>query len=81
MQRAAAGMPKDAPVLILMALLRVSVVLSRRVTKGTYVTPDGCPINGIITPDHRVYELVQASERGPSHVKTSPRIPRLEMPW
>ena len=47
----------------------------------TNVAPDWCPVNGVIGPNHRIDELVEARQSGPHHVVASSRIPCLEMPW
>jgi len=76
----AAGMATETPTVILVAAHDSQILQLEWRNELTNVTPDWRPVNGILVPNDRVDEKVQAAESGPYHKETCPRVPGLEMP-
>ena len=83
MHKEAAGIPTDAPIVILVAA-NLDLVSKRRnkdvKLKRTYLAQRRSGIYCIASPYNRVDKFVETREGGPYHEVACPGIPSVEMP-
>lgn len=77
MQRDAAGMATELPIISLVTAQLVSDAQKERKNGGTRtdVTPDWRLVDDVRIPDHRINEEDQACQSRPYHVHASTRVP------
>lgn len=82
MQREAAGIATERPIMKREAEMRMSVPMQIRRMRYllTYITPHRCGVQHIRVPDDRVDEVVEAAKASPCHVETCTGIPRFKVP-
>lgn len=84
MQRAEAGIPTDAPMIMRVALHLVSYTAEARQRRRavlTYVAPDRRWVVDVTSPNDGVDELIQACKGGPDHVVAGAGVHGLDVPW
>ena len=82
MQRAEAGMPNAAAIVIRVAVDVINETdMKESRLEPTYITPDRRPVQRVVGPYDGVHKLVETGQRGPHHVIARPSVPRFQVPW